>query len=100
MMLAQVIPAEPPDNLQTLQWIIIGLLVATLVYVFKAWQSDRRECQDQRAELLEKSLTALADVKEVLVGLTVVVESTQEHFETSQAIQDILRRLDSHEKNN
>jgi hypothetical protein len=100
MLLLAQIPTDPPDNLQTLQWIIIGILLAALAYVFKAWQSDRKECQDQRAELLERSLTALTDVKEVLVGLTVVVESTQEHFETSQAIQDILRRLDSHEKNN
>ncbi len=98
MRLAQI-PVEPPDNLQTFQWSIIGLLVATLAYVFKAWQSDRKEYLIQRTELLEKTLTALADVKEVLVGLTIVVESTQEHFETSQAIQDILRRLDSHEKN-
>ena len=97
MWLAQV-PIDPPDNLQTLQWIIIGLLIAALAYIFKAWQSDRSRCQEQGAELLEKSLTALADVKEVLVGLTIVVESTKEHFETSQAIQDILRRLDSHEK--
>ena len=98
MLLAQI-PVDPPDNIQTLQWIIIGLLLAALAYVFKAWQSDRRECQDQRTALLEKSLTALADVKEVMVGLTVVVESIKEHFETSQAIQDILRRLDGHEKN-
>ena len=87
------LPVDPPDNVQTLQWVFIVVLVSALVYIFKAWQSDRRECQDQRAELLEKTLTGLADVREVLSGLTVLIEST-----TDQAIQDILRRLDRHEK--
>ena len=99
MLLAQL-PTDPPDSLQTLQWIVIGVLVAALVYIFKAWQSDRRECQDQRAELLEKTLTGLADVREVLSNLTVVVENTKEQYETFQAIQDILRRLNRHEKDN
>jgi uncharacterized membrane protein YqiK len=97
-MLLLQLPTDPPDSLRVLQWVIILVLVSALVYIFKAWQSDRRECQDQRAELLEKTLTGLADVREVLSGLTVVIESTKEQYETFQAIQDILRRLDRHEK--
>ena len=97
-MLAQVIPADPPDNLQTLQWIIIAILLSALAYVFRAWQQDRKDCQDQRAELLEKTLLALADVKEVMVGLTTVVKDMENHFETSMALQDILRRLEANEK--
>ena len=77
---------------------MIAVLLSALVYIFKAWQSDRRECQDQRAELLEKTLTGLADVREVLSGLTAVIENVKEQYATFQAIQDILRRLDSHEK--
>ena len=99
MFLAQL-PTEPPDSLRVLQWIIIVVLVSALVYIFKAWQSDRRECQDQRTELLEKTLTGLADVREVLSGLTVVIENTTKQYETFQALQDILRRLDRHEKDN
>ena len=96
-MFAQL-PTDPPDSLQTLQWVVIAVLASALVYIFKAWQSDRRECQDQRAELLEKTLTGLADVREVLSNLTVMIESTKEQYATFQAIQDILRRLDRHEK--
>jgi hypothetical protein len=92
------LPVDPPDSLQTLQWVVIAVLVSALIYIFKAWQSDRRECQDQRAELLEKTLTGLADVREVLSGLAVVIENTKEQYEIFQAIQDILRRLDRHEK--
>ena len=96
-MLAQI-PTDPPDSLLTLQWIVIIVLVSALVYIFKSWQSDRRECQEQRTELLEKTLTGLADVREVLQGLTVVVEKTKEQYETFQVVQDILRRLNSHDK--
>ena len=98
-MFAQM-PTEPPDSLLTFQWIVIVALISALIYVFKAWQNDRKESQNQQTELLEKSLTALSDVKEVLQELTVAFEGMKSQYETFQAIQDVLRRLDGHEKDN
>ena len=43
-------------------------------------------------------ISGLGDVNESLEGVANLIESWQKQFETIQAIQELARRLDSHDK--
>jgi hypothetical protein len=64
MFLLSQLPTDAPTSFIALNWIMTGALVAALVYVFRQWQSEKRNCTKQYLETIEKLMQALHDDKE------------------------------------
>lgn len=92
------IPTEIPSDVPALLWVIVGILSAVIIYLYKTKESERKDCQKSKDELLLKMITGLGDVDESLGGVASLIESWQKQFETVQAIQELARRLDGHDK--
>lgn len=61
--LAQM-PTDPPATLAAFNWVVIGGLVAALVYVFRLWQTEKRNCTKQYLETIDKLMEALHESDE------------------------------------
>jgi hypothetical protein len=64
-------PTDPPATLAAFNWVVIGGLVAALVYVFRLWQTEKRNCTKQYLETIDKLMDALHDQEEVRSQLDV-----------------------------
>ena len=64
MILALQMPTDPPATLAAFNWVVIGGLVAALVYVFRLWQTEKRNCTKQYLETIDKLMDALHDKSE------------------------------------
>jgi hypothetical protein len=54
-------PTDAPTSFIALNWIMTGALVAALVYVFRQWQAEKRNCTKQYLETIDKLMAALHD---------------------------------------
>jgi hypothetical protein len=52
-------PTDAPTSFIALNWIMTGALAAALVYVFRQWQAEKRNCVQQDRETIDKLLEAL-----------------------------------------
>ena len=59
MFLLLQLPTDPPTTLAAFNWIVIGGLVAALVYIFRQWQQEKKNCVQQDRETIERLLEAL-----------------------------------------
>ncbi len=59
MMLALQIPTDPPTSFAALQWVMVGMLTAALVYVFRLWQAEKKTCTDRYNKTIDRLLEAL-----------------------------------------
>ena len=57
-------PTDPPTTLAAFNWVVIGGLVAALVYVFRLWQTEKKNCTKQYLETIDKLMEALHDQNE------------------------------------
>ena len=57
-------PTDPPATLAAFNWVVIGGLVAALIYVFRLWQTEKRNCTKQYLETIDKLMDALHDKSE------------------------------------
>ena len=64
MMFIIQMPTDPPATLAAFNWVVIGGLVAALVYVFRLWQTEKRNCTKQYLETIDKLMEALHEAKE------------------------------------
>ena len=64
MMLTLQMPTDPPTTLAAFNWVVIGGLVAALVYVFRLWQTEKRNCTKQYLDTIDKLMDALHDQNE------------------------------------
>jgi hypothetical protein len=62
------LPTDPPGTLAAFNWVVIGGLVAALVYVFRLWQTEKRNCTKQYLETIDKLMEALHNKEEVPYG--------------------------------
>lgn len=60
MFLAQM-PTDPPTSFLALQWVTLGALAGALVYVFRQWQAERKNCTDRYKQTIDTLLAALRD---------------------------------------
>ncbi|MEE9580796.1 MAG: hypothetical protein V3V74_05735 [Nitrosomonadaceae bacterium] len=58
LFLAQI-PTNPPTSFYALSWIALGAMAAALVYVFRQWQAERKNCTDRYKKTIDKLLLAL-----------------------------------------
>ena len=61
MFLILQLPAEAPDSFAALQWVTLGMMAAALVYVFRAWQADKKNCTERYKNTIDRLLVALHD---------------------------------------
>lgn len=61
MMLLLQMPTDPPTSFVTLQWLSLGALSGALVYVFRQWQSERKNCTDRYIKTIDRLMGALHD---------------------------------------
>lgn len=54
-------PTDPPTSFAALQWVMVGMLTAALVYVFRQWQAEKKNCVNNYLETIDKLMTALHD---------------------------------------
>ncbi len=54
-------PSDPPTSFMALQWLSLGALVAALVYVFRQWQIERKNCTQNYLKTIERLMVALHD---------------------------------------
>ncbi len=54
-------PTDPPTSFIALNWIITGALAGALVYVFRQWQAERKNCVQQYLDTIDKLMEALHD---------------------------------------
>ncbi len=59
MMLILQIPTDPPTSFYALSWIALGAMAAALVYVFRQWQGEKRNCTLMYQRTIERLLAAL-----------------------------------------
>ena len=64
-------PTDPPATLAAFNWVVIGGLVAALVYVFRLWQAEKRNCTKQYLETIDALMDALHDKSEESVDLDI-----------------------------
>ncbi len=55
-------PIEPPSSFEALQWVVVGMLTGALVYVFRQWQSEKKNCVEQDRETIDRLLEALREL--------------------------------------
>lgn len=55
------LPTDPPNSFAALQWVMVGMLTAALVYVFRQWQQEKKNCVQQDRETIDRLLEALHD---------------------------------------
>jgi uncharacterized integral membrane protein len=61
MFLILQLPTDPPATLAAFNWVVIGGLVAALVYVFRLWQLEKKNCTQRYIETIDKLMDALHD---------------------------------------
>jgi hypothetical protein len=61
--LAQM-PTDPPTSFYALSWIALGAMAGALVYVFRQWQKEKRNCTEQYLETIDRLMEALHDQEE------------------------------------
>ena len=54
-------PTDPPTSFTALQWASLGDLSAALVYVFRQWQQERKNCKQEYLETIDKLIRAIED---------------------------------------
>lgn len=59
MILMLQMPTDPPATLAAFNWVVIGGLVGALVYVFRLWQSEKRNCTKMYLETIDRLMEAL-----------------------------------------
>lgn len=55
------LPNDAPDSFTALQWVMVLMLSGALVYVFRQWQQERKNCQARYLETIDKLLRAIED---------------------------------------
>lgn len=58
MFLVQM-PTDPPTTFYALSWIALGAMAAALVYVFRQWQTEKRNCTQQYLDIIDELMVAL-----------------------------------------
>jgi hypothetical protein len=58
------LPTDPPTTLAAMNWVVIGGLVGALVYVFRLWQNEKKNCTKMYLETIDKLMDALHDQEE------------------------------------
>lgn len=53
------LPTDPPASFAALQWVMVGMLTAALVYVFRQWQNEKKNCVNQDRETIDRLMAAL-----------------------------------------
>ncbi len=87
----------PPQDLITLQWIIITVLASAVFYLFRQNSKKDDSNKETQTELLEKTLTGLGEASEAINGLANAIEAMQQQFSLKQEIDKLREEL--HEKN-
>lgn len=64
MMTLSQIPTDPPTSFYALSWIALGAMAAALVYVFRQWQAEKRNCTRYYLETIERLIGALDEQDE------------------------------------
>lgn len=64
MMFLLQMPTDPPTDFQALQWASLGALSAALVYVFRQWQVEKKNCTKQYLETIDRLMELLHDKEE------------------------------------
>jgi hypothetical protein len=55
------LPTDPPTSFYALSWIALGAMAGALVYVFRQWQRERRNCTQKYIETIDRLMAALHD---------------------------------------
>jgi len=92
------IPNEVPSDVPTLLWVIVGILCAVVMYLYRTKENDRKDCQKSRDDMQLKMIAGLKDVDESLGGVATLIESWQKQFEMVQAIQELAKRFERYDK--
>lgn len=58
------LPTDPPPDFAALQWVALGAMAAALVYVFRLWQVEKRNCTQQYLDTIDQLMEALHDKEE------------------------------------
>jgi hypothetical protein len=61
MFLLLQMPTDPPTSFYALSWIVMGALATALIYVFRQWQRERKNCTDKYMETIDRLIKALDD---------------------------------------
>jgi hypothetical protein len=64
MFLLLQMPTDAPTSFIALNWIMTGALVAALVYVFRQWQQEKKNCTQQYLDQIDRLMEALHDEPE------------------------------------
>jgi hypothetical protein len=59
MFLLFQLPTDPPMSFTALQWVMVGMLTAALIYVFRQWQSEKKNCTQRYIDTIDKLMAAL-----------------------------------------
>lgn len=59
MILLLQMPTDPPTSFAVLQWLSLGALSGALVYVFRQWQIERRNCTQNYLDTIDLLMAAL-----------------------------------------
>lgn len=85
----------PPQDLATLQWIIIGVLATVAAYLFRQLRKSDKDTQ----KMLEKVLVGLSENSNAMLSLADVVEAMKDHFSLRDEINELRREIhDASEK--
>ena len=84
---------EQPQDLMTLQWIIITVLAAIAGYLFRQLRKTEEGNSIFQVELLEKVLTGLKETNETVHGLADAFEMFQQQFSIREEIEKLRREL-------
>ena len=89
---------EQPQDLITLQWIIITVLVTTVGYLFRELRKVEESKSVFQLELLQKVLTGLKETNETVHGLADAFELFQQQFSIREEIEKLKRELQDDKK--
>ncbi len=59
MFLLIQLPVDAPTSFIALNWVMTGSLVAALVYVFRQWQAEKRNCVQNYLDTIDELMAAL-----------------------------------------
>jgi len=85
--------AEGPQNVMTLQWVIITALAGVCVILFRLLQKANENNSDNQTELLEKTLAGLTETTSAVDGLANAIEVFLQQFSIARELDKLRQDL-------
>ena len=82
-----------PQDVMTLQWIIITALAGVVLLLFRELRKSEQDKSDFKALMMEKTLTGLSEVNGTVAALVSAMQAVQQQFSIMREIDKLRQEM-------